>query len=111
ADDDPVDPAEVESAQVGQQGLHGQESKACRRVLQRTDARQAVPSILDAYAEADVLKIGHPPQLAQQQFAQPLVAFGEDLKYVPVSSPHDVPDARNVVGWNVFVKEVAHRVD
>jgi transposase len=75
------------------------------------DADQTVTSIFDADAEGDVVKIGHPPQLTPQQFAQSLVALGEDLKYVPVSSPHDLSNARDVVGWNVFVKEVAHRVD
>ena len=29
---------------------------------------------------------------------------------MPVGSSHDVANARDVVGWNVFVKEVAHRV-
>ena len=58
-----------------------------------------------------MIKIGHPPQLTPQQLAQSLVPFGEDLKYVPVSPSHDVANARDVVGWNVLVKEVAHRVD
>ena len=39
------------------------------------------------------------------------VALGEDLENVPVSTSHDIADAPDVVGWNVFVKEVAHRVD
>jgi histone H3/H4 len=30
---------------------------------------------------------------------------------VPVGPSHDVANARDVVGWNVLVKEVAHRVD
>ena len=30
---------------------------------------------------------------------------------MPVSSLHDLSNATDVVGWNVFVKEVAHRVD
>ena len=30
--------------------------------------------------ERDVFKVGHPPQPTQQQFAQSLVALGEDLK-------------------------------
>jgi hypothetical protein len=30
---------------------------------------------------------------------------------MPVSSSHDLSNATDVVGWNVFVKEVAHRVD
>jgi hypothetical protein len=30
---------------------------------------------------------------------------------MPVSSSHDVSNTTDVVGWNVFVKEVAHRVD
>src|SRR5688500_13706031 len=30
---------------------------------------------------------------------------------MPVSSSHDLSNATDVVGWNVFMKEVAHRVD
>lgn len=30
---------------------------------------------------------------------------------MPVSSSHDLSNATDAVGWNVFVKEVAHRVD
>ena len=30
---------------------------------------------------------------------------------MPVSSSHDLANAPDVVGWNVFVKEIAHRVD
>src|SRR5689334_12309190 len=30
---------------------------------------------------------------------------------MPMSSSHDLSNATDVVGWNVFVKEVAHRVD
>lgn len=30
---------------------------------------------------------------------------------MPVSSPHHLSDAPDVVGWNAFVKEVAHRID
>lgn len=111
ADDDPVDLAQVERPEVGEKGFYREESKACRRVLKRPNARQTVTSILDADAERDVFKISHPPQLTQQQFAQSLVALGEDLKQVPVSSSHDLPNAPDVVGWNVFVKQVAHRVD
>jgi hypothetical protein len=48
--------------------------------LERPNARQTVTSIFDADAERDVFKVGHPPQLTQQQFAQSLVALGEDLK-------------------------------
>src|SRR3970040_2177022 len=33
------------------------------------------------------------------------------MKQVPVSSSHDLSNAPDVVGWNVFVKEVAHRID
>jgi hypothetical protein len=75
------------------------------------DAREAVLSIFDAYTERNVLKIGHPPQLTPQQFQESLVALGEDLKNVPVSTSHNVADARDVLEWNVLVKEVAHRVD
>lgn len=68
-------------------------------------------SIFNAHTERDVLKIGHPPQLTPQQLPKSLVPLGEDLKNVPVSPSHNLADARDVVGGNVLVKEVAHRVD
>ena len=68
-------------------------------------------TILDAHTKGDVLKIGHPPQLTSQQLPESLVPFSEDLKNVPVSPSHNVTDTRDVVGGNVPVKEVAHRVD
>jgi hypothetical protein len=80
ADDNPVDLAQVERPEVGEQRFYRQEPKACRGVLERPNTRQTVTSIFDADAEGDVFKIGHPPQLTQQQFAQSLVALGEDLK-------------------------------
>jgi hypothetical protein len=48
--------------------------------LERPNARQTVTSIFDADAERDVSKIGHPPQITPQQFAQSPVPFGEDLE-------------------------------
>jgi DNA-binding PadR family transcriptional regulator len=39
------------------------------------------------------------------------IAPGDDLEEVPVSASHDVADPRDEVGWNLLVKEVAHRVD
>jgi hypothetical protein len=58
-----------------------------------------------------VLKIGHPPELTAQKFPESLVPLGKDLKNVPISTPHNVADALDVVEWNVLVKEVAHRVN
>jgi hypothetical protein len=58
-----------------------------------------------------VIEIGHPSQLTPQQFSESLVPLGEDLKNVPVSTSHHVAAARDVLVWNVLVKEVAHRVD
>ncbi len=80
ADDDPVNLAQVDRPEVGEKRFHREESKAYRRALERPNARQPVTSIFDADAERDVFKIAHPPQLTQQQFAQSLVALGEDLK-------------------------------
>jgi hypothetical protein len=73
--------------------------------------REAVLTILDADAEGHVIEIGHPSQFTPQQFPESLVPLGENLKNVPASPSHNVADARDVVGWNVLVKEVAHRVD
>jgi hypothetical protein len=61
--------------------------------------------IFDAHTEGDVLKIRHPPQFTAQECSEPLVPLGEDLKNVPVSTSHDVADARDVVGWNVLMKQ------
>jgi len=50
--------------------------------------------------------LGHHPSLALR------ASFGwEDLKNVPVGPSHDIANACDVVGWNILVKEVAHRVD
>lgn len=111
ADDDPVDLAQVERPEVSEQGFYREESKACGRVLERPNARQTVASIFNADTEGHVFKVRHPPQLTRQQFAQSLVALGEDLKQMPVSLSHDLSNATDVVGWNAIVKEVAHRVD
>ena len=79
--------------------------------MQQTNARQAIATILDADAEGHVIKIGDPSQLTLQQLPESRVPLGENLKDVPVSPPRNVADARDVVGWNVLVKEVAHRID
>ena len=111
ADDDPVDSAQVERPEIGQQRLDGEEPDSGWCFLQRKNAGQAVPAVLNADAEGHVVEIAHPSQLTAQQFSESLVPFGEDLKHVPVSPAHDVADAPDVVGWNLFMKEVAHRVD
>ena len=59
----------------------------------------------------DVLKISHPSELTRQQVAHTCIAFGEDLEDVPVGSSHDVADASDEIGRDVFVEQVAHRVD
>jgi len=104
ADDHPVDAMQVEWAKIGQQRFHGEEPNACWTLLKRTDARDAVSRIFDAYTERDVLKIRHPPQFTAQQFSKSLIPLGEYLKNVPISTSHDVADAPDVVGRNVLVK-------
>jgi len=46
----------------------------------------------------NVIEIGHPSQLAPQQFSESLVPLGEDLKNVPASPSHHVAATRDVVG-------------
>src|SRR5437867_1707969 len=104
--DDPVDSAQVDWAEIGQQRLDGQEPNSGRGVLKRTNTRQAVPTILDADAEGHVIEIGHPSQFIPQQLTESLVPFGEDLENMPVGPFHDVANARDVVGRNVLVKKV-----
>ena len=62
ADDDPVDLAQVERPEVGEQGFYREKSKACRGVLERPNARKTVTAIFDADAERHVFKVGHPSQ-------------------------------------------------
>jgi hypothetical protein len=69
ADDHPVDSAQIKRAEIGQEGFDGQESNARWSLPQRTNTRQAVPPILNADAEGDVIEIGYPTQLFPQQFS------------------------------------------
>jgi hypothetical protein len=110
-DDDPIDSVQVERTKISQERLDGQEADSGGRVLKRPYARETVPTILDADAEGNGSQVGHPSQFTAQQLPEPIVPFGEDLEHMPVGPLHDVANARDVVDRNVFVKEVAHRVD
>jgi inorganic pyrophosphatase len=60
ADDDPVDAAEIERAQVLEEGFDGEEAQGRRRLAQDVDPRDAVLAILHADAEPDVIALGQP---------------------------------------------------
>ncbi len=111
ADDHPIDSAEIQQSNVGQQRLNREKPDACRRVLERTNAREAVTPILHADAVRDVAQFSHPLKLARQQYSHPCVPLGEDLENVPMGAPHDVAHISDEIGRNRLVKEVAHRVD
>lgn len=71
-----------------------------------TDLRSVATSELTRRAHDRPSTAAHPAAVPQS-----LVPFGEDLKNVPVGPSHGVANASDLVGWNVLVKEVAHRVD
>jgi hypothetical protein len=64
-------------------------------------------SILDRDAHPDV---GSPGE-ARGELRQPCLALGEDLKGVLLRRDHDLEDPTQVLDRDVFVEEVAHRVD
>jgi hypothetical protein len=57
------------------------------------------------------LEISHPAKLTRQQLTHPPIALGEDLEHVPVGSTHDVADARDELGGDLILKQVAHGID
>ena len=111
ADDRPVDAGEIDGAEILKEGFHRHEPDGGGRVTERRKAWQTVRAVLDADAKPDVRQAGHPAQGARQQIVHPLVPLGQHLVDVPICPAHHVADGGKIVGGNVLVKEVTHRVD
>ena len=75
------------------------------------DTRKAVSAVLDTHAPPDVRQIRHELQASPQHVTQSPRPFREDLVGMPVGGGHDPRDAQDVVLRDVFVEEVAHRID
>ena len=111
AHDYPVDGGQIESAEVGKQRFDREEPNRSGRFLQRPNAGQPVASIFHTHPKGNMRQIAHPSELVRQKSAESFVPLREHLEDVPVGTPHHLANTPDVLGWNVLVEEVAHRVD
>ena len=62
SDDHPVDPSEIQRAEIFEERLDRQEPHDCGRVAKRCDSGNAVLAVLNTHAEPHVRQAAHPAQ-------------------------------------------------
>jgi hypothetical protein len=109
--DHPVNPIQIKRSEILKERFDGQETDRGGRPAERVDSLEAVASILNAYPEPDVRKLGYPMELTRQQPLHSIVPLGEYLVYVPISLLHHAAYLSDIGSWHSVLEKVAHRID
>ena len=101
---------QVHRLQRTEQRLKGNEAHGGIGLLQVLEARQG-RVVFDGHAEPDMRGSSMVPVALLNETAHQRTALGKHLIDMPIGALHRVEYALDVLGGNVLVEEIAHRID